>query len=165
MRMKICNKLFVHLTCASTEVPSKTWTNIHSIIIHILNGFTAFKILIHENWLYLLRWCVFSALSSMCAVPAPPVIFIQLHICTGEWTQHLLKVKWIEYHHLQQKYSFRQTREMVRLCAIHWWGGTTMTSWNDYAQFKWRTLHNPNCPQLYFFPLAFVYLKLVKNPY
>lgn len=64
---KKCNKLFIHLTCASTEVPSKTWTNIHSSIIHISDGLIALKLLIHENCLYLLRWCVSSAREAQCA--------------------------------------------------------------------------------------------------
>ncbi len=115
-----CNTLFVHLTCASTEVPRKTWTNIHGIIIHILNGFTAFKILTWKRTVFAQKMWFLSTLSSMCAVPAAQVVISSsIFALHGEWTQHLLKAKWIEYHHLQQKHSFRQTREM-RLCAIHW---------------------------------------------
>lgn len=105
------------------------------------------------NWLFTQMMCsvVFLCVKLSVRRSCIPSHFTQLHICTGEWTQHLLKAKWTEYHHPQQKYSFRKTREIVHLCAST--GGVEPPPEMTVQIVQMNNNHN--CPQQ-FFSLAFI---------
>lgn len=140
MREWNATNCFVHLTCASTT--SKTWANIHSTIIHIMKGFTAFHILLYTD--YFLRWCVqwvFCAWSSVCSDPASPVILPssifalenELSIC---WKQSELNTTT----HSRNTPSEKQERLSTSAHPLVWWNPLLILC----KLFKWIIINASN---------------------